>query len=245
MSGNLQKAVEICRMVESHAPNYGAHVGLTGGCLYKDGDRKDVDILFYRIRQVEKIDHEGLKACLEANGFTDISGFGWLWKAKFMGMNIDMFFPEEIEGAEYTESESNSLPATEVQQLATRRTTAMKAANVVDLNQEELNAADAGTLRAAYNRVAADNQVLRDRIDALMDRGQVAGVVNHYLEGEPVRVDLTSSGLSIPAGAPLFSAPGDWRILNLVFSDSLAASCQSVAQYRKALLDNFEGDGDE
>lgn len=121
----------------------------------------------------------------------------------------------------------------------------MKTANVVDLNQEELNAADAGTLRAAYNRVAADNRVLRDRIDALMDSGQVAGVVNHYLEGEPVRVDLTSYGLSMPAGAPLFSAPGDWRMLKLVFSDSLAASCQSVAQYRKALIDNFEGDGDE
>lgn len=113
------------------------------------------------------------------------------------------------------------------------------------LTADEINDADAGTLRAAYSRVARENSLLQERIDAMTAGGQIAGVVNHYLEGEPVRVALTSSGLSMPAGAPLFSAPGDWRMLKLVFSDSLAASCQSVAQYRKALIDNFEGCDDE
>lgn len=51
MKANLQTAVELCRIVEAGAANYGCHIALTGGCLYKDGDRKDFDLMFYRIRQ--------------------------------------------------------------------------------------------------------------------------------------------------------------------------------------------------
>ena len=66
MQANIISAVALCREIEKIAPNFGCHVALTGGCLYKDGARKDIDILFYRIRQVEKIDHEGLKQALQA-----------------------------------------------------------------------------------------------------------------------------------------------------------------------------------
>lgn len=98
---NLDKALQLCRLIEAFAPKFGCHVALTGGCLYKDGDRKDCDILFYRIRQVEVIDHEGLVAALELIGFENITGFGWLLKGSWMGSNIDMFFPEEIGGEDY------------------------------------------------------------------------------------------------------------------------------------------------
>lgn len=99
--GSYDSAVTLCRLIESFAPQYGCHVALTGGCLYKDGERKDIDILFYRIRQVEKVDHDGLKSELEKNGLEEITGFGWLLKAKWNGINVDMFFPEEIDGEEY------------------------------------------------------------------------------------------------------------------------------------------------
>ena len=98
---NHDMAVTLCRLIETFAPQYGCHVALTGGCLYKNGERKDIDVLFYRIRQVEKIDHDGLKMALERNGITDITGFGWLLKGTWNGIGVDMFFPEEIDGEEY------------------------------------------------------------------------------------------------------------------------------------------------
>jgi hypothetical protein len=100
---NLNKALIICNSIEAIAPSYGCHVALTGGCLYKLGERKDLDILFYRIRQVSEIDKDGLFSALSELGFTDISGFGWLHKAKLGDDSIDMFFPEEQQGEEYKE----------------------------------------------------------------------------------------------------------------------------------------------
>lgn len=106
MQANIISAVALCREIEKIAPNFGCHVALTGGCLYKDGARKDIDILFYRIRQVEKIDHEGLKQALQNFiGFGEITGFGWVLKSTYSGYNVDMFFPEEIEGEEYGSDE--------------------------------------------------------------------------------------------------------------------------------------------
>ena len=99
----LSTAVLICREIEQVAPDFGCHVALTGGCLYKDGDRKDLDILFYRIRQIKEIDKDGLFKALEKLGMSDISGFGWLHKAKHGVHSIDIFFPEEQEGEDYDE----------------------------------------------------------------------------------------------------------------------------------------------
>ena len=94
MSWTLQSAATLCRIVESIAPAYGCHVALTGGTLYKDGERKDCDILFYRIRQKETIDIQGLKHALVDAGFIMGEEYGWVHKAHFLGKNIDMFFPE-------------------------------------------------------------------------------------------------------------------------------------------------------
>jgi hypothetical protein len=81
-------------MVESVCPKYGAHVALTGGTLYKDGPRKDCDILFYCIRQLDGIDEDGLLKKLEGIGFEIGKKHGWVRKAKFEGKPIDMFFPD-------------------------------------------------------------------------------------------------------------------------------------------------------
>lgn len=96
----LENAVLVCKIVEMVAPTFGCHVALTGGSLYKSGERKDIDILFYRIRQVSEIDQNGLFEALETLGFSKPIGFGWCFKSVFRGFNIDMFFPEE-QGGEY------------------------------------------------------------------------------------------------------------------------------------------------
>lgn len=91
------EAIEFCRLLEQHAPDYGAHVALTGGCLYKDGPRKDVDILVYRIRQVAKIDWAGFFARMAIFGVVAREDRGWCKKASFIGKSID-FFDAEDEG---------------------------------------------------------------------------------------------------------------------------------------------------
>ena len=94
------EAIELCKKIESICPPHGCHVALTGGLLYKEGPRKDCDILFYRIRQRKTIDFDGLWKALEAIGFVKKSGFGWCYKAEFDGKPVDCFSPEDF-GGEY------------------------------------------------------------------------------------------------------------------------------------------------
>jgi hypothetical protein len=115
-----QEAIELCKKVESICPHFGCHVALTGGLLYKEGDRKDCDLLFYRIRQVEEIDKTGLFTALLAVGVIQYKGFGWCHKAVCVADGvpfnlaeaknyraIDMFFPEEDGGDPYPETDPN------------------------------------------------------------------------------------------------------------------------------------------
>lgn len=97
-----QQAIELCRKIEAIAPSFGCHVALTGGLLYKDGSRKDCDLLFYRIRQVPKINTIGLLVELSKKGVTVVSGFGWIRKAVYDGRSVDLFFPEEKDCPEPT-----------------------------------------------------------------------------------------------------------------------------------------------
>lgn len=94
-----QQAVDLCKKIEAVCPAYGCHVALTGGLLYKDGERKDCDILFYRIRQCSEVNHKELFKALELLGVLKmLSGFGWCVKATCDYGSIDCFFPEEIKG---------------------------------------------------------------------------------------------------------------------------------------------------
>lgn len=95
MNWNQADAIQLCKDIEAICPKFGCHVALTGGLLYKDGERKDCDILFYRIRQIRQIDFDGLWQALEKIGFVKVSGFGWCYKAEYCGRKIDCFSPEE------------------------------------------------------------------------------------------------------------------------------------------------------
>ncbi len=87
-------AIELCKVVEAVCPPYGCHVALTGGLLYKGGERKDADLLFYRIRQTQKIDDVGLFTALELVGLKKLNDFGFCVKADYKGKPLDIFFPE-------------------------------------------------------------------------------------------------------------------------------------------------------
>jgi hypothetical protein len=110
MAWSRIEAINLCILIESVCPAFGCHVALTGGSLYKQGDRKDCDILFYRIRQVPAIDEDGLFAALAEIGIVWKSGFGWCHKAEYQGKAIDMFFPEE-QGGEYNPAENRAASA--------------------------------------------------------------------------------------------------------------------------------------
>jgi hypothetical protein len=103
---NLNELVALCKAVEAVCVPAGCHVAMTGGCLYKDGERKDADLLFYRVRQVKDVDKERLFALLSEIGIEEKSGFGWCHKAEYQGKPLDLFFPEEDgDGSEYTTQE--------------------------------------------------------------------------------------------------------------------------------------------
>jgi hypothetical protein len=94
------EAIALCVKVEAICPAFGCHVALTGGLLYKQGPRKDCDLLFYRIRQVEEINLDGLWDALRGIGLNQTTGFGWCYKAEYNGKPLDCFMPEE-QGGEY------------------------------------------------------------------------------------------------------------------------------------------------
>jgi hypothetical protein len=107
---NQKEAISFCAELEEIAPIYGAHVALTGGCLYKEGERKDVDILLYRIRQFNQIDIEGLFAHLQDSCYIEKpEGFGWVYKSSLKGKGIDFFFPEEAGGI-YERADKSDMP---------------------------------------------------------------------------------------------------------------------------------------
>ena len=95
ISWTQQQAIDLCIQIEQFAPQYGCHVALTGGCLYKSGPRKDVDIMVYRIRQVERIDLAALvmRMCADL-GVRAIELYGWVTKLHLAdGRCIDLFDP--------------------------------------------------------------------------------------------------------------------------------------------------------
>lgn len=89
------EAARLCRRLETFAPDFGAHVALTGGTLYKDGPRKDVDIVVYRIQQ-RALDRKGFIERLRREGFDILGEYGWLQKVATPGDRrpVDLLFPD-------------------------------------------------------------------------------------------------------------------------------------------------------
>lgn len=89
-----QRAFALCKAIEAICPEYGFHVGLTGGVLYKDGHRKDCDLLFYKIRQHKNPSLHNLLDALKPMGIVVIKKCGFVTKATYCGNPVDILFPE-------------------------------------------------------------------------------------------------------------------------------------------------------
>lgn len=99
------EAIAFCRQIHHLFPKFGCFIGLTGGCLYEDGERKDVDVLVYRNRQ-RKIDLVGLKQTLECNGITIKNDHGFCVKAAYGAKRVDFLFPD-LGGNYYPKEDPN------------------------------------------------------------------------------------------------------------------------------------------
>lgn len=96
------EAVAVCKQIEAFAPQYGYHVGLTGGLLYKDGERKDLDIMLYQIRGVNPSDlkpAELVRQLIIQCGWSKRADYGFVikfWDDKMR--SIDVLWPDEGNG---------------------------------------------------------------------------------------------------------------------------------------------------
>lgn len=98
------EAIRLCVEIEAVCPAFGCHVALTGGTLYGVGARKDLDVVFYRVRQVAKVDVDGLFVALAKIGvLRETHREVWCIKATHAGRRIDCFFPEAPAG-DYSKS---------------------------------------------------------------------------------------------------------------------------------------------
>lgn len=111
------EAIELCRLVEPLCPAFGCHVALTGGLLYKDGPRKDCDLLFYRIRRSAAIDVVGLfDSVLRVGLVAKSSEERFVIKATWRGKPVDCLFPEAASG-DYSDDAKPSVGASTAEEL--------------------------------------------------------------------------------------------------------------------------------
>ena len=97
-----EQAIKLCRKIEPIAFYNKFHIALTGGLLYKNGERKDCDIIVYSIRYSYKNDEEfqdGKKLFLdslkEILSFHTIRDHGFVVKSIYEGKTVDIMFPED------------------------------------------------------------------------------------------------------------------------------------------------------
>lgn len=102
--GNVSQeaAIEICKEIYPKLSEAGFYPALTGGSLYKEGLRKDVDIIIYRNRQAApQFEMTDIKDLLIELGFTDLEFFGFVTKSQYKGVSVDIFNPESTAGGDY------------------------------------------------------------------------------------------------------------------------------------------------
>ncbi len=90
------EAINLCCLIERFCPAFGFHVALTGGVLYKEGHRPDLDLVFYRIREVNQPNVEGLLDKLCDLGLDVFKGGieDFVIKCRQGDKSIDLLFPE-------------------------------------------------------------------------------------------------------------------------------------------------------
>jgi hypothetical protein len=91
----IEDGITLCKILEKVLRGAGLFPALTGGLLYKEGGRKDIDIVLYRHRQqLECFEVELIESLLESVGVTVTGFYGFVTKAKWEGFVVDIFNPE-------------------------------------------------------------------------------------------------------------------------------------------------------
>jgi hypothetical protein len=117
MKMTRDKAIALCMQLEEAAPMFGGHVALTGGCLYKTGERKDVDIMIYRSTDEPPFKWDEFFAEIKLTlGIELVHDFGFCKKARMGEHTIDFFDPFGVYNGE---SGAVDLSAAELAKLIT------------------------------------------------------------------------------------------------------------------------------
>jgi hypothetical protein len=93
-----QEAIKLSVIIEQHVSQVGYHVALTGGCLYRNGDRKDADFILYPHKPDKTVDRDTIKQALGTAGFVDFFETDIEYTnreillSKFAGRRCDFFF---------------------------------------------------------------------------------------------------------------------------------------------------------
>jgi len=90
---NLEIAVELCTRLYKELAPQNIFPALTGGTLYKDGERKDIDIVIYSSDEVDLSDSSFVHL-LTYLGLTEITCFGRVTKCMYRNTSIDIIIPE-------------------------------------------------------------------------------------------------------------------------------------------------------
>ena len=91
----LENGIILSKIMYEKLNGSGFYPALTGGLLYKDGLRKDIDIVIFRNRQsVDHFEIQEIQHLLEDCGLYDFKHYGFVTKAKWRGFSVDLFNPE-------------------------------------------------------------------------------------------------------------------------------------------------------
>jgi hypothetical protein len=100
----IEEARELCTLINSVSYEFNCHPALTGGLLYKDGPRKDCDVVIYQRGDTKgvhtRIDWEGLWKALDVLGIEKLYDFGYCKKCMWKGKSVDILDPTE-DGSDY------------------------------------------------------------------------------------------------------------------------------------------------
>jgi len=92
---NLETAIELCTKLYKELKHLGVFPALTGGTLYKEGNRKDIDIIIYaKEENTCNLGSDNLAYYLARTGITEIKDFGMVMKAKYNDQYIDLIQPQ-------------------------------------------------------------------------------------------------------------------------------------------------------
>lgn len=116
----LSNAIRICTVLYKLLEPYHVFPALTGGTLYKQGLRKDIDIILYKGSNGGELDGKTLlhnhvpqivnhvttlEEVLVNNGFRFIADYGRVIKCVYNDTDIDLIMPEALEGTYQEEHE--------------------------------------------------------------------------------------------------------------------------------------------